>query len=108
MSIESEMYFGEISDNTRSLSAELDELKEVIEGLGDAHSTLINHQTNRIIRILTIMSAILLPLTVISGLYGMNVGLPLANTSFAFLAVIGVMVGIAVLMLAFFRLRHWI
>lgn len=52
-----EMYFGEIADNTRSLTAELEELKDVIEGLSDAHSTLINHQTNRIIRILTVMSA---------------------------------------------------
>ena len=108
LSIDSEMYFGEIADNLRSLSAELDELKEVIEGLGDAHNTLITHQTNRIIRILTVMSAILLPLTVISSLYGMNVGLPLANTSYAFGAVIGIMVVIAVSMLAFFRLRHWI
>ena len=41
LSIDSEMYFGEIADNLRSLSAELDELKEVIEGLGDAHNTLI-------------------------------------------------------------------
>lgn len=108
LSVDSEMYFGEIADNARSLSAELDELKEVIEGLSNAHSTLINHQTNRIIRILTIMSAILLPLTAISSLYGMNIGLPLANTPYAFAAVIGVMLLIAALMLAFFRLRHWI
>ena len=108
LKVDSEMYFGEIADSSRSLSAELGELKEVIEGLGDAHSTLINHQTNRIIRILTIMSAILLPLTAISGLYGMNVGLPLADTSYAFGAVIGVMVAIAFGMLLFFRLRHWI
>ena len=108
LNVDSAMYFGEVADNARSLSAELDELKEVVEGLSDANSTLINHQTNRIIRILTIISAILLPLTAISSLYGMNVGLPLANTSYAFAAVIGVMVAIALLMLAFFRLHHWI
>ena len=108
LNIDSEVYFGEIADNVRGIRAELEELKEVVEGLGDAHSTLITHQTNRIIRILTVMSAILLPLSVISGLYGMNVRLPMSDTPYAFGVVLAVMGVIAGTMLIFFRLRHWI
>ena len=108
LNVDPELYFGDIVDNIRSIGGELQELKEVIEGLGDAHSTLITHQTNQIIRILTIMSAILLPLSVISSLYGMNVRLPLAGTPYAFGTVLGIMAGVAGAMLAFFRIRHWI
>ena len=108
LKVDPEVYFGDIVDHIRSIGGELQELKEVIEGLGDAHSTLITHHTNQIIRILTIMSAILLPLSVISSLYGMNVRLPLAGTPYAFGVVLGIMAGVAVAMLAFFRIRHWI
>lgn len=108
LKIDTEVYFGEIADNIRGMRAELEELKEVIEGIGDAHSTLITHQTNRIIRILTVMSAILLPMSVISSLYGMNVSLPMSDTPYAFAVVLGIMGGIAGIMLIFFRLRHWI
>ncbi len=108
LKINSEVYFGQIADNMRGMQAELEELKEVVEGIGDAHNTLITHQTNRIIRILTIMSAILLPMSVITSLYGMNVSLPMSDTPYAFGVVLGIMGGIAGTMLIFFRLRHWI
>ena len=88
--------------------SELQDLREVIEGLSDAHSSLTGHRTNQVIRILTIIATILLPLTLISGLYGMNVRLPLEDSPIAFAVVMGLMAAIAGSMLVFFRLRHWI
>ena len=108
LKVEANVYFGEIEDSVRNIVAELDELKEAVDGLADANDTLINHQTNRIIRILTIMSAILLPLTVVSGVFGMNVNIPFANAPFAFGAVAAAMLIVAVGMLIFFRWRNWI
>ena len=88
--------------------AELDELKEAVDGLADANDTLINHQTNRIMRILTIMSSILLPLTVVSSIFGMNLNIPFASGPYAFGTVAAVMLVTAVGMLVFFRFRNWI
>jgi zinc transporter len=49
-----------------------------------------------------------LPLTFISGLYGMNVGLPMANSPYAFLIVIGICLLISVLLIFFFIKKHWL
>ena len=76
LKVNPDVYFGDLADHARRIWSELEELKEVIESLGDAHNTLTSHQTNLVMRVLTVISTILLPLTLISGLYGMNVGLP--------------------------------
>ena len=106
--VDPDVYFGDLADHIRRIWAELQDLREVIEGLSDAHSALTGHQTNQVIRILTIISTILLPLSLISGLYGMNVRLPFEDTPFAFAVVTGIMVAIAGTMLLLFRLRRWI
>ena len=108
LKVDPDAYFGDLADHVRRIWSELEELKEVIEGLGDAYNSLTSHQTNLVIRILTIISTILLPLSLISGLYGMNVRLPLADTRFAFVVVLAIMLAIAGSMLVFFRSRHWL
>ena len=59
-------------------------------------------------RMLTIISTIVLPLTFISGLYGMNVGLPMAASPYAFLYVIAICLLISVLLIFFFIKKHWL
>ncbi len=108
LKVDPDVYFGDLADHVRRISAELEELKEVVEGLSDAHSSLTSHQTNQIIRILTIISTILLPLSLISGIYGMNLTLPMGDTQYAFAVVVAFMVTIAGSMLLFFRWRGWI
>lgn len=108
LKVDPDVYFGDLADHIRRIWTELQDLREVIEGLSDAHSSLTGYQTNQVIRILTIISTILLPLSLISGLYGMNVSLPFGDTPFAFAVVMGTMIAIAASMLVFFRLRHWI
>lgn len=105
-----EEYFGDVADGLSRIWDTLEEFKEVIEGLSDTISTLTNNRINDIIRVLTIISVILLPLTLISGIFGMNVPLPefLANNSLAFELILGLMIIVMVAMLAFFRWRKWI
>jgi magnesium transporter len=105
-----EEYFGDVSDGLSRIWDTLEEYKEVIEGLSDTISTLTNNRINDIIKVLTIISVILLPLTLISGIFGMNVPLPgsLANNTLAFEIILGAMVVVMVAMLAFFRWRRWI
>ncbi|MBN1965443.1 MAG: hypothetical protein JW910_12410, partial [Anaerolineae bacterium] len=81
---------------------------ELIKSLSDTANTLVSYRLNEIIQILTVISVIMLPLTLISGIYGMNVVLPLQDHSGAFMVVIGLMFSIAVSMLAYFRHRGWL
>jgi len=105
--VDADVYFGDLADSMRRIRVELDDLREMVEGLNDTHLSLTSQRTNQVIRLLTVISTIMLPLSVVSGLYGMNVPLPLAGSAFAFLVVLGAMALIAGGMLAFFRLRHW-
>jgi len=76
--------------------------------LSSTFDSLQANKTNEIMRMLTIISTIILPLTFISGLYGMNVGLPMANSPFAFLYVIGLCLFISAVLIVFFIKKHWL
>ena len=58
-------------------------------------------------RVLTIISTIVLPLTFFTGLYGMNVGLPFAEKTWAFWGLIGVCIFTIVFLLFFFKRKKW-
>ncbi len=101
-------YFGDIVDHIHRLRDIIDEDFEIISGLADTADTLINHRLNAVIRVLTVISVIMLPLTLVSSIYGMNIDLPLAEHPMAFVFVNGMMILIAIGMLVIFRLRRWL
>lgn len=106
---EPEVYFGDLTDHCRKMHDELDDYKEVIEVLNDTHNTLTSFQTNAVVRALTIISTIMLPLTLIASIFGMHLEhLPLSQSSASFLIVMLIMVVIIIAMLALFRLRRWL
>jgi magnesium transporter len=105
---EMEEYFGDISDHLSKMWDTLEDYKEVIEGLSDTINSLTSNRINEIIKVLTIISVILLPLTLISGIYGMNIDLPADENPLAFEIVIGTMVVVIGGMLTFFKWRKWI
>jgi magnesium transporter len=101
-------YFGDIADHLSKIWDTLEDLKEVIEGLSDTVNSLTNNRTNEVIKVLTIISVILLPLTLITGIYGMNIDLPVQDHPLAFWFVILAMAVVIVGMLGFFKWRKWI
>jgi magnesium transporter len=105
---ELEEYFDDIVDAAERIWDMLDNYKEVVEALEDTNESVISHRQNDILRVLTIFSVILLPLTLITGIFGMNVRFPGFDTAWAFWVVFGVMVAALGSMLAFFRLKKWL
>ncbi len=105
---ELDVYFGDILDHLQKASDLLNDNSDVIGVLADTVDTLASHRINEVMRILTVISVIMLPLTLISGIYGMNVSLPLNEHPLAFFMIIAGMVVITLLMLAIFRRRGWI
>jgi magnesium transporter len=69
---------------------------------------VISHRQNDVLRLLTIFSVTMLPLTVLTGLFGMNVLFPGEGTHEAFWIILGLLVATLVSMVAFFRYKRWI
>ena len=103
-----EAYFGDIADHIGEIWDALEDYKEVIDGLNDTNNTLTSYRINDVMRVLTIISTIMLPLSVISGIYGMNVSLPLEGHPLAYAFVVLLMAVITVSMLTVFRFKRWI
>jgi magnesium transporter len=105
---ELDLYFGDIVDAAERIWDLLDNYKEVVEGLEQTNESVISHRQNNVLRILTVFSVVLLPLTLISGIFGMNVDFPGFGTEEAFWVIAGVMIGLAAGLVGFFRYKRWL
>jgi magnesium transporter len=105
---ELEAYFGDLVDKVSKIYDILDDAKEVVDSLSATTDSLSSHRLNEVIKILTIFSVIMLPLTLISSIYGMNVPLPLEQHPLSFVYLMVSMILIAILMVFFFRWRRWL
>jgi magnesium transporter len=103
-----DVYFDDLVDHIEKIWGSLEEQKEVVEGLNEANLALVNTITNDVVRVLTVIAVIFLPLTLIASLYGMNVSLPFMDYEYAFEVVLGIMLLLLLLMIFFFRKKHWI
>ncbi|MFC1873669.1 magnesium transporter CorA family protein [Chloroflexota bacterium] len=108
-SMDLQVYFGDMVDHVDKIWDGLDEYKEIIEGLNDTHDSLATSRTNEVTKMLTIIATILLPITVVASIFGMNIPLgPFGSSHLAFLYVLFICLVIIGGMLYFFRHRHWI
>jgi len=103
-----ELYFDDIVDASERIWDLLDNYKEVVEALEGTNESLISHQQNDILYVLTVFSVVLLPLTLLTGFFGMNVHFPGIDTWGAFWASLGLMAVAIVGMLGFFRWKRWL
>jgi magnesium transporter len=106
------VYYGDLMDHFNKICDTLDEAKEIIEVYKDTDYILGTDRVNRVMRILTILSAIILPFVVVSSIYAIKVLLPgghmpEGNTTTFFILLV-IMCGIAAGMLVFFRRKRWI
>src|SRR3989440_4905519 len=105
---ELELYFDDIVDAAERIWDLLDNYKEVVDALEDTNESVISHRVNRVLQILTIFSVVLLPLTLISGIFGMNVKFPGYGSAEAFWIVFAAMIATIVGMVGFFRYKRWL
>jgi magnesium transporter len=103
-----EIYFDDIVDAHERIWDMLENYKEVIEALEDTNESVISHRVNDILRVLTVISVILLPLTLLASIMGMNVRVPGQNAIGAFWIVVGLMAIMLVSLLVLFRRRGWL
>ena len=105
---ELDLYFDDIVDAAERVWDILDNYKEVVEALEDTNESVISHRQNDVLRILTVFSVVLLPLTLITGFFGMNVHFPGFDTAWAFWVIFAGMIASLAGLLAFFRIKRWL
>jgi magnesium transporter len=102
--------FRDVYDGLVRLSDEAMLLQDRVTGILEAHLSTISNRLNLVVKVLTVMSTIFLPLTVLTGMWGMNVPLPEfpGGAAMQFWWVAACMVAMAAVMLAVFRRNGWI
>ena len=86
---ELEIYFDDIVDASERIWDLLDNYKEVADALEQTNESVISHRQNDVLRLLTIISVTVLPLTLITSVFGMNVLFPGEGTHEAFWLILG-------------------
>jgi len=102
-----EDYWGNIFDFYQKVYDNLEDNAELIKGYSMTFDSLQVNKTNEVMKILTLVSSILLPLTFLASLYGMNIRLPIQDHPSSFIIIAIIMLGIAITMLIYFRIRKW-
>ena len=103
-----DIYFDDINDASERVWDMLENYKEVVEALESTNESVIAHRINESFRVLTAFSVIVLPLTLVASIWGMNVGVPGERSTTAFWVIIAFMVLLLGGMIAYFRRRGWL
>ncbi|MBN2306548.1 magnesium transporter CorA family protein [Candidatus Peregrinibacteria bacterium] len=105
------IYFDDVVDQIESLWNILGTQKEIIESLEDTNESLLSHNINLTMRTLTVFSAIMLPLTFLTGLFGMNVKLPFLDAQLHiehFWSILAIMAIVGISLFAVFKWKNWL
>ncbi len=108
MSEELEIYYDDLTDASERIWDVLENFKEIVEGLESTNESVISHRLNDGLRVLTAVSVILLPLTLLASVFGMNVAFPGEGSPLAFWVILGAMVATFGGMILYFRSRGWL
>ena len=102
-----EEYWGDILDKYQKMWDLTEDYKEIVEGLSKTFDSLQTNRTNEIMKVLTLISSILLPLTLIASIYGMNIVLPFQTHPYAFWIVSSSMALIVVGFIFYFKKKNY-
>lgn len=102
-------YLRDLVDTTTQMRDRMDYGREMIKSLTDTYLNLQSNQLNLQMRVLTVITIIFMPLTLLTGLYGMNFdNMPELHTQYGYYVLLGVMIIIVVFLLILFRRKRWL
>jgi magnesium transporter len=103
------VYFRDVYDHTIQVIDTLEAYREMVSGLLDIYLTSLSNRMNEVMKFLTIVGTIFIPLTFIAGVYGMNFQhMPELHWRWGYFAALGLMGLVALVMLLFFRRKRWL
>ncbi len=106
---ETHVYLRDAYDHAIQVIDTIESFRDILGGLHDVYFTSISNKLNEVMKVLTVISTIFMPLTFIVGVYGMNFKhMPELEWWFAYPALWMIMIAITISMVAFFKSRKWI
>ncbi|MGM0432446.1 MAG: magnesium/cobalt transporter CorA [Spirochaetota bacterium] len=101
-------YYRDVQDHITQIIDQLDTFRDLVSGLSDSYISSVSNRMNSVMKILTLISTIFIPLTFIAGIYGMNFAyMPELELRWGYAAVLGVMAVVFVGMVIFFKRKKW-
>lgn len=105
----SRKYFEDVLDHMTAISDNVEMFREFLAELLELHLSAMNISMNRVVKLLTIFAALFMPLTFLTGLYGMNFRyMPMLDSRFGFAFMVLVLLLVVASMIGFFRWRRWL
>ncbi len=101
-------YWGDIGDHLAQLCAILDERFEVIGGLSETVDTLASHRIDEVVRLLTIVTILTVPITVPATILSMNIVMPMSQHPLLFYGVVGFGLALTIFLVWYLRRRSWL
>ncbi len=102
-------FYRDVHDHLTRVVDLAESYRDLISGSLEAYLSVVSNRLNEIMKVLTIFSAIMLPLTFIAGVYGMNFdNMPELHSRYGYYATLIVMIVVAIIMLFFFWWRGWL
>ncbi len=109
ISAKAAIYYRDVYDHLVRIAELSDAYRDLISGALEAYLSMVSNRMNEIMKILTVFTAIMMPLTLITGIYGMNFEhMPELTTRYGYYSILGFMCLIAVGLFSFFRRKRWV
>ncbi|MCI0751558.1 MAG: magnesium and cobalt transport protein CorA, partial [Flammeovirgaceae bacterium] len=101
-------YFSDLYDHIIHLTDSLDTYKDLTAGLLDYHINIQNQRMNEVMKLLTVITTIFIPLSFIAGIYGMNFEfMPELSWTWGYPMVLIIMAAVMISMIVYFKFRKW-
>ena len=102
-------YLRDVYDHCLRVYDHLEGVRDSLSAARDGYLSAVNNRLSESMRVLTVIATIMMPLSLVAGVFGMNfVEMPLLGNGWGFWLTVGLMAAVGVGMLAWFRRRHWI
>jgi magnesium transporter len=103
------VYLRDVYDHTIQVIDTIETFRDMVSGMLDIYLSSVSNRLNSVMKVLTIIATIFMPLTFIAGIYGMNFKyMPELGWRWGYLAVWLIMIGIGVFMIAYFKKKRWL
>ena len=103
------IYLRDVYDHTIQIIDTIESLRDMVSGMLDIYLSSISNRLNAVMKVLTIIATIFIPLTFVAGIYGMNFEhMPELKWKWGYAAVWGLMTSMAAVMLIYFRRKKWL
>jgi len=105
----SSFFFRDVYEHTIQVMDTVDTYRDILSGMFDIYLSSISNRLNEVMKVLTIIATLFMPLTFLAGVYGMNFEhMPELKWQYGYFMLWGVMIVIAMAMLVYFRKKKWI